>query len=95
MAYANSRPRTPEICPVCGESVPPRALACPECGADHNSGWKEDYLDGVDLPDEEFDYDDFVAKEFGPGSKKSRLHPIWWISALLLLLALAWMYWRP
>ena len=52
MAYANSRPRTPKVCPVCGEDVPRRALACPECGADHNSGWKEDAYneDGLDLP---------------------------------------------
>lgn len=86
MAYLNSRPRTPEVCPVCGENVPPRAAACPECGADHNSGWKEDYLDGVDLPGEEFNYDEFVAEEFGPG--KRTLHPVWWITALVLLVAL-------
>lgn len=86
MAYLNSRPRTPEICPVCGEDVPPRALACPECGADHNSGWREDPLDGVDLPDEEFNYEEFVAEEFGPG--KSRLHPVWWVAGVVLLVAL-------
>ena len=88
MAYLNSRPRTPEVCPVCGEDVPPRALACPECGADHNSGWREDYLDGAGVPDEEeFDYDSFVKEEFG-GKPKSTIKPIWWITAVVLLLAL-------
>jgi hypothetical protein len=87
MAYKNSRPRTPEVCPVCGEDVPPRALACPECGADHRSGWKPDAADGLDLPDEEFDYDDFVEREFGGGAGKSRIHPVWWITAALLLAA--------
>ncbi len=88
MAYKNSRPRTPEVCPGCGEDVPPHALACPECGADHNSGWKLDAADGLDLPDEEFDYDEFVKREFGNGASKSRLHPVWWITAALLLAAI-------
>jgi len=91
MPYLNSRPRTPEVCPVCGEEVPPRALACPECGADHNSGWKRGALDddGLDLPDQEFDYDDFVKREFGGAMKAAGVKPIWWITGILLLAALA------
>ena len=87
MSYLNSRPRPPEVCPVCGENVPPRALACPECGADHNSGWKADadYSGELGLPDEEFDYDEFVKEEFGGGSDRGRLKPIWWITAIVLL----------
>jgi len=86
MSYLNSRPRTPKVCPVCGEDVPARALACPECGADHNSGWKEDadYSGELGLPDEEFDYDEFVKEEFG-GGKRNGLKPIWWITAIVLL----------
>ena len=59
--------KTPEECPVCGEDVPRGALACPECGADERSGWREDAgaTDGLDLPDEEFDYGEFVQREFG------------------------------
>ncbi len=89
--YHNSRPRTPEVCPVCSEDVPPRALACPECGADHSTGWREDAgRDGLDLPDEEFDYDEFVQEEFGQGALgKSRLHLVWTVTAAILLLALA------
>ena len=87
MPYKNSRPRTPEVCPVCGEDVPPRALACPECGADHNSGWKPGAADGLDLPDEEFDYDDFVAREFDGGAGKTGIKPVWWITAVVLLAA--------
>ena len=90
MAYLNSRPRTPEVCPVCGEDVPPRALACPECGADHNSGWRVDALDadGVDLPAEDFDYDEFVKKEFGNGGGSPGIKPLWWITAIILFLAM-------
>ena len=59
----------PDICPVCGEAVPPSASACPECGADDATGWNTDraVYDGLDLPDNEFDYDEYRRKEFGNG----------------------------
>lgn len=90
MAYLNSRPGTPEVCPVCGEDVPPRALACPECGADHHSGWREGALNAerLGLPDEEFDYEEFAEREFGSGRSGPGIHPVWWITAVVLLLAL-------
>jgi hypothetical protein len=50
---------------VCGEWVARGALACDGCGACGKSGWKQDPTDGLDLPDQDFDYDDFVAREFG------------------------------
>jgi len=90
MAYLNSRPRTPKVCPVCGEAVPPRALACRECGADHNSGWRLDAgtADGLDLPDEEFDYEAFVEREFGESRRRNGMHPVWWITAIVVLAAM-------
>ncbi len=57
---------------MCGEWVPRGALACDGCGACGKSGWKEDPADGLDLPDEDFDYDDFVAREFGEVAKRRR-----------------------
>lgn len=94
MAYLNSPRRTPKVCPVCGEDVPPKALACPECGADHNTGWRPGALqeDALDLPDEDeddFDYEEFLENEFGtPRSVRPRhLHPVWWIAAILTLMA--------
>jgi hypothetical protein len=65
-------------------------LACPECGADHNSGWREDAgsSDGLDLPDGGFDYDEFVQREFGSGAKPAGIKTIWWITALIVLAAL-------
>ncbi len=74
----------PEICPVCGEAVPRNARACPECGADERSGWKADGHDGLDLPDEDFNYEQFVAEEFG-GGRKSRKQILWAIVALVVL----------
>jgi hypothetical protein len=76
--------RPPAECPVCGEPVPPKARACPHCGADERSGWNDDdtRYDGVDLPDSAFDEED-------PASRSKPLrrgpHPLWWIVAVVLL----------
>ncbi|MHA3771668.1 zinc-ribbon domain-containing protein [Verrucomicrobiota bacterium sgz303538] len=80
----------PEICPVCGEDVPRNAKACPECGADERTGWKEGAMEesGLDLPDEEFDCDKFVSEEFGQGPKKTPVQWFWWLIAVILLIAL-------
>ena len=88
------RPRTPGLCPVCNEEVPAGALACPECGADHKSGWREeaDAYDGVGLPDDDFNYDDFVKQEFGSHVKPAGLKMIWWVAGILLIVALILMY---
>jgi uncharacterized membrane protein YvbJ len=83
------RPQTPELCPVCGEDVPRDALACPQCGADHNSGWREDAgaYDGVDLPEHDFDYNEFVKQEFGSQAEPTGLKTIWWIVGIALIVA--------
>lgn len=74
--------------------MPRGASACPECGADERSGWREDPVDGLDLPDEEFDYDEFVKKEFGPEVKPEGIAWLWWAAAVAALLALAAMLLR-
>jgi hypothetical protein len=84
---------TPAVCPVCGEDVPRNAVACPECGADHKSGWRDDAptYDGVDLPDE-FNYEEFVQSEFGDEPRPRGISTLWWITALLVLLAMFAVY---
>lgn len=63
-----------DICPVCGAEVPRAARACPECGADDKTGLNEDraVYDGLDLPNDEFDYDEYLGKEFGDAGKPAR-----------------------
>jgi hypothetical protein len=81
--------KPPGQCPVCHEFVPRKALACDYCGACDKTGWKEDAdaYDGVDLPDDGFDYDAFVAQEFGGKTTRRRgMTPLWWWVALVLLL---------
>ena len=86
--------KTPEICPVCGEEVPTGALACPECGADERSGWREDVVDGLDLPEEEFDYGEFMKRVFGREVKPEGIGWVWWAAAVAALLAFAAMLLR-
>ena len=84
----------PETCPNCGAGVPPKARACPECGADEQTGWSEvARTGGLDLPDENFDYDDFVKREFGDKSPVPRgIHWFWWVIAVLVAAGLL-TYW--
>jgi zinc ribbon protein len=83
-----ARPKleAPDFCPVCGEDVPQGSLACPACGADHNSGWRtdSDAHDALDLLDDDFDYDEFVRREFSPGAKPAGMGTFWWITAIIL-----------
>lgn len=77
----------PETCPNCGADVPRGARACPECGADERTGWSEAAeTDRLGLPSGDFDYEEFVREEFGPGRKKRR--GWWWLVAIILLIAL-------
>ncbi len=79
--------RAPETCPNCGTDVPPNARACPGCGSDESTGWSEHaHTQSLDLPGEEFDYDEFVGREFGGKERRpGGLHWIWWVTALVLL----------
>jgi hypothetical protein len=79
----------PDVCPNCGAEVPPKAKACPECGSDEQTGWSEKaHSDALDLPDETFDYNKFVEREFGARKPVPRgIHWFWWLIALLLLAA--------
>jgi len=78
----------PSVCPNCGAEVPHNAKACPECGSDEKTGWSEEANTGsLDLPEENFDYSDFVKREFGQKSPVPRgLHWFWWLVAVGLVL---------
>ena len=84
--------RPPGQCPVCGEWVYRGHVVCAECGACEKSGWKaEGGYDGLDLPDpdEAFDYEAFVEKEFGGGTEQrigeGKWARVWWWAAVAVL----------
>jgi len=74
----------PTECPVCGESVPREARACPGCGADERSGWNEEAMryDGLDLPDEAFD------EESERTARRQHTRGLWPVIGLGLLILL-------
>jgi hypothetical protein len=88
--------KAPEICPNCGAEVPPKARVCATCGADEETGWSEQArLDPLDLPNEDFDYDDFVKQEFGGEKPTPRgVHWFWWLVAIALATGLLLVWYR-
>jgi hypothetical protein len=91
--------KPPGQCPACGEWVPKGQAACDECGACEKSGWKdvEAHTDGLDLPDDEFDYEEFISREFGStkpkGTVSGNQHSLWfWVGVVLLAsILLGWL----
>jgi hypothetical protein len=82
--------KPPGQCPVCGEWVRKGAAACGDCGACAQSGWSggSDH-DGLDLPDDDFNYDEFLQREFGQDNEGRRA-PVswWWIVAVILFIVI-------
>ena len=89
-------PMAPETCPNCGADVPRSAKACPECGSCEKTGWSERAAyDGAGLPDDSFDYDEFVREEFGERqARPNGIKWIWWSVAVLVLAAFLFLYFR-
>jgi uncharacterized membrane protein YvbJ len=82
----------PDICPVCGADVPSDAKVCPECGADEETGWSEKArYDAMGIPtdEEDFDYDEFVKREFDGARPKRKLQRLWTIVAIAVVLLFA------
>jgi hypothetical protein len=83
-----ARFQPPGECPVCGEFVPARALACRGCGSCEKTGWNDDAdYDGLDLPDEAFENG---AQK--PRSPSNAMQRIWWLAAVVLLIVTIWYF---
>lgn len=85
----------PEECANCGAPIPRHAKACPECGADERTGWRENEAtryDGLDLPDSAFDDDETATassrRRGRPNPRVNGLPWYWWLVGLALVLAL-------
>ncbi|MEI6218432.1 MAG: zinc ribbon domain-containing protein [bacterium] len=76
-------------CPACGEEIPTGSRACPHCGACEKTGWNEEATrcNGLDLPDEDFDYDEFVKTEFGSSAKPRTISFLWWLVGIVTIIA--------
>ena len=83
---ATKQPPPPE-CANCGASIPRNAKACPECGADERTGWREmSVYDDLDLPEPASSGEENAEKK--PQTPRVNGVPwYWWcVGAVLLLL---------
>jgi predicted nucleic acid-binding Zn ribbon protein len=79
------RPSPPEECANCGTKIPRHAQACPECGADERTGWRETdatNYDGLDLPDSAY-----VDEPASPPARRG-IAWYWYVVAALLVASL-------
>jgi hypothetical protein len=74
----------PAECAQCGAAIPRGARACPECGADERTGWREaSVYDGLDLPESAWENDSSRA----PERRVNGIRWYWWAIAVAVLLA--------
>ncbi len=72
----------PTVCANCGEPIPRNARACPACGADERTGWRETSIyDGLDLPD-----DDSEGGVAAPGARRPGSLPWYGVVVMIVLL---------
>ena len=66
-------------CPFCGADVREGAKVCRACGASDDCGWNADEDHAHAGPDDDFDYDEFVAREFAneQPSSAAAAAPMW------------------
>ncbi len=78
------------ICPFCAREVRVGA-PCPGCEKKSpkpgKKSWEQDKsADGLDLPDDDFDYDAFCAREFGKAPHRALgIKWYWWLLGVAVL----------
>lgn len=84
------RPAAPTECANCGAAVPRGARACPECGADERTGWRETSVyDGLELPDSAWRDETGPETPRPPPRAVNGLPWYWWLVGVGLLLLIA------
>ena len=84
-----------EVCPNCGADVPRKAKCCPGCGSDETTGWSDSaHAENLGVPDDNFDYEEFMKDEFGGRTKPRDIYWVWWLTALLLVLLFLFFWFR-
>lgn len=78
----------PDECANCGALIPRDAKACPECGADERTGWRETSVyDGMDLPDSAFEDDEGAAHRRAP-NRVNGIAWYWWVVGIVVIVLL-------
>ena len=80
------------VCPGCKPSKPKRNKKRRVAATSRKSWEQDESMDGVDLPDEDFDYDDFVEREFGKKPhRRIGIKWYWWLTAAIVLGWFGWL----
>src|SRR5271154_2252961 len=93
---ARRRPEPPDECSQCGTEIPRGALACPECGADENTGWDTNPW----LPDADIDVPDYLTESYDPEGappifdRQVWTRRGWWIAAVVVVLLMSFVLLR-
>ena len=85
--FCDSTVKVGEPCPGCAPKLARKRQAPPP----RSQAWQQDEIhDALDLPDEDFDYDEFVAREFGRvPHRRLGVKWYWWVLGVVLLLLIA------
>jgi hypothetical protein len=80
------KPTEWDVCPHCGEEIKRGARACPHCGSDDDTGWSANrHLDGIDLGDSDFSYEELRQEEFGEVPPRPPVKLWVYLTALVIL----------
>ena len=80
----------PTECANCGATIPQNAKACPECGADERTGWRETSIyDDLDLPESAWSDDDETHRTESTPRVNGVAWYWWFVGAVLLVLLIA------
>ena len=77
----------PAECANCGATIPRNAKACPECGADERTGWRQTSVyDDLDLPESAWSEDeDEKRTRFRKTSRVNGVPWYWWCVGVVLV----------
>jgi uncharacterized membrane protein YvbJ len=68
-------------CPHCGAEIAADANFCRYCGSSESDGWRDESESDVD----DFDYEEYVADNFGTSPHRTSIAPLWRLVAFVLL----------
>jgi RNA polymerase subunit RPABC4/transcription elongation factor Spt4 len=79
--------KTPTECANCGAEIPRGAKACPECGADERTGWRETSVyDDLDLPESAYDDESKASKSVPPAKRVNGIAWYWWMIGIVVVI---------
>ena len=75
------------VCAHCGAELACASTVCRECGASEDSGWSDGEVASTEEDEDDFDYDDFLRREFPSHAAAPRWgSPKTWLTAIIVLL---------